>query len=421
MTWALFDSRQTDRSVSLSGVGILVYGIGSYLLGVGALVSVILVSLGVFAFTGGPVHIANPAGAALFNVGLLVLFGVQHSLMARAAFKERWTRIIHPSMERSTFVLATGLVLLPLVALWQPLPAALWSFDSPVARGALRGVALLGWAYLFLATFAIDHFELFGLQQSWRAFRDRPPVAVPFRERWMYRFDRHPIMTGVLVGLWATPDMTVGHLLFAGGLSAYLVVGVQLEERALLRQWGEVYESYRRRVRSLVPTLGTRDPHGRGGAAARGGTGGRMRGVFTAATRVEAPPERVWALVADVLHWPDWLPTVTAVEPLDSHALALGARYRIVQPRLPPAVWTVVRLEPRRSFSWESRSPGVRTLADHTLSPLPDGSTSVTLRIRFLGPLSTLARAIAGSLTREYMAREAASLKERIETNRDTV
>lgn len=404
MTWSMLDSRQTDRSVSLAGIGILAYGIGSYLLGVTALGAVILVSLGVYAFTGVPVHIANPIGAALFNVGLLVLFGLQHSLMARAGFKRRWTRIIPPAMERSTFVLATGLVLLPLVALWQPLPTTIWSVDAPLARETVRVVALLGWAYLFLATFAIDHFELFGLQQSWRGFRNQPPVAVPFRERWMYRFDRHPIMTGVLVGLWATPDMTVGRLLFVGGLSAYLVVGVQFEERALLRQWGEVYAGYRRRVRSLIPTLSPR------------GT----RGVYTATARVEAPPERVWPLMADVLRWPDWLPTVTTVEPLDSPALALHARYRIVQPKLPPAVWTVVRLEPLRSFSWESRSPGVRTLADHTLSPLPDGSTSVTLRIRFFGPLSMLARAIAGSLTRQYMAREAALLKERIETNRGT-
>jgi len=264
-----FASRRTDRSVSTSRVGILAYGIGSYLLGFAALVAVILVSLGAYAFTGGPVHIANPVVAALFNVGLLVLFGVQHSVMARAAFKERWTRIIDPSMERSTFVLATGAVLLPLVALWQPLPAVVWSLGSPFARETLTGIALLGWAYLFFATFAINHFELFGLQQSWRGFRDRPPVPLPFRERWMYRFDRHPLMTGVLVGLWATPEMTLGRLLFAAGLSAYVVVGVHFEERALLRQWGEAYESYRRRVPSLVPTVQSMDSKGQGDVATK--------------------------------------------------------------------------------------------------------------------------------------------------------
>jgi protein-S-isoprenylcysteine O-methyltransferase Ste14 len=252
------DLLQTDRSVSTANVafrraGILAYGAGSYAAGVAALVGVILVMLGVLDFTGGPVHIESPVFAGLFNLGLLVAFAVQHSVMARARFKERWTRVIHPSMERSTYVLATGAVLLPLLALWQPLPAFVWSLGSPLARGAATGIALLGWAYLFIATFAINHFELFGLQQVWRGFLGKAPAPVPFRERWMYRIDRHPIMTGVLVGLWATPEMTQGHLLFAAGLSLYVVIGVHFEERALRRQWGDTYETYRRRVPTIVP------------------------------------------------------------------------------------------------------------------------------------------------------------------------
>lgn len=417
-----FTSLHTDRSVSTSGAsfrraGILAYGIGSYLTGVAALVALILVSLGALPLTGGPVHLADPVVAALFNLGLLALFGVQHSVMARAAFKRRWTRILHPSMERSTFVLATGVVLLPLVALWQPLPTIVWSASSPVAREVVTGIGLLGWSYLLLATFAIDHFELFGLQQSWRGFRGRLPVPVPFRERWMYRFDRHPIMSGLLVGLWAVPEMTLGHLLFAAGFSAYVVVGVQFEERALRRQLGAVYESYRRRVPALVPTFRSRVASGRDGAPAPGRTAGRALGseAFAATLSVVAPPARVWALLADVVRWPDWLSTMRAVEPLDAEALALGARYRITQPRLKPAIWTVVRLDPRRSFAWETRSPGVRALADHSLTPLPDGSTSVTLEVRLSGPLAPLARLLAGSLTREYLAREAALLKQRVE------
>ncbi len=232
---------------------IAAYGAGSYLVGVAALVALILVMVGVLHFTGGPVHIASPVLAALFNVGLFVVFGVQHSVMARASFKERWVRIIHPSAERATYVLATGLVLLPLAWMWQPLPAVVWSVEAPLLRGAVTGVALLGWAYLFLATFAIDHFELFGLQQVWRNFRGKAPAPVPFRERWMYRFDRHPIMTGVLVGVWMTPEMTVGHLLFAAVASAYVIIGVHFEERALRRQLGAEYDAYRQRVRSIVP------------------------------------------------------------------------------------------------------------------------------------------------------------------------
>lgn len=260
MTSHGFVSAQTGRPAAPAGasfarIGLLAYGIGSYAVGVAALVAVILASLNVYSFTNSPVHLAHPAAAALFNIGLVVLFGAQHSIMARAAFKERWTRIIHPAMERSTFVLATGVVLLALVALWQPLPTVVWSWSPAVARATATGIALLGWTYLFLATFAIDHFELFGLQQSWLGFRGRPPVAVAFRERWMYRVDRHPIMTGVLVGLWAAPAMTVGRLLFAASLSAYVVIGVYFEERALRRQWGDVYRSYRRRVPALVPTV----------------------------------------------------------------------------------------------------------------------------------------------------------------------
>lgn len=251
-------SLHTDRSVlSSHGLlrrsGILAYGLASYLAGVAALLGLILVMLGLVPFTGGPVRIGHPVLAALFNLGLIAAFGLQHSLMARAGFKERWTRVIHPAMERSTYVLATGLVLLPVMWLWQPMPAVVWSVASPMGRGALTCFALLGWAYLFLASFAIDHFELFGLQQVWRAFRGKAQASVPFRERWMYRFDRHPIMTGVLIGIWVTPVMTLGHLLFATACTAYLCIGVHFEERALRRQWGAAYEDYRRRVGTLVP------------------------------------------------------------------------------------------------------------------------------------------------------------------------
>jgi len=117
----------------------------------------------------------------------------------------------------------------------------------------LTGIAVFGWAYLFMATFAIDHFELFGLQQVWRASHGQAPAPAPFQERWMYRIDRHPIMTGLLIGMWVTPEMTLGHLLFAALSSVYVVIGVHFEERALLRQWGAIYDAYRRRVPTIVP------------------------------------------------------------------------------------------------------------------------------------------------------------------------
>jgi uncharacterized membrane protein len=140
-----------------------------------------------------------------------------------------------------------------------------------------------------------------------------------------------------------------------------------------------------------------------------------MTRTFTDAARIAAPPEYVWSVLADVLRWPQWLPTVTSVEALDRPALAVGARYKIIQPKLRPAVWSVVELEPLKSFSWETRSTGVRALGSHSLDSAPNGETSVSLRIDFSGPLSPIVAFIAGRLTREYLALEAASLKQRVE------
>ena len=152
-------------------------------------------------------------------------------------------------------MLATGLVLAPLLALWQPMPAIVWSVEAPSLRWSVLGVAVAAWAYLLAASFAINHFELFGLQQVYQVLRGRPPTRVPFRERWMYRFDRHPIMTGILIGMWVTPTMTLDHLLFAAGSTVYVWIGVYFEERSLQRQWGQQYEEYRERVGTIVPTF----------------------------------------------------------------------------------------------------------------------------------------------------------------------
>lgn len=139
--------------------------------------------------------------------------------------------------------------------------------------------------------------------------------------------------------------------------------------------------------------------------------------TYTATGVIAAPPERVWPVLSDVLRWPEWLPTVTSVEALGAVPLVVGARYRVTQPKLRPAIWSVVQFEPQRSFSWESRSPGVRALASHSLSPANRVATNVTLQIHFSGPLAILASALAGRLTKEYLARETASLKQRVEAN----
>jgi protein-S-isoprenylcysteine O-methyltransferase Ste14 len=173
--------------------------------------------------------------------------------MARPTWKKLWLRVVGPALERPTYMLATGLVLLPVLWLWQPMPTVIWAFEPPVAIGAAYAVAVLAWAYLFVASFAIDHFELFGLRQVWSFFLGRPIAPVEFRERWMYRFDRHPIMTGALLGMWITPTMTLGHLVFAIGFSLYIVVGVFFEERSMLARWGAPYQDYCDRVGTIVP------------------------------------------------------------------------------------------------------------------------------------------------------------------------
>lgn len=137
--------------------------------------------------------------------------------------------------------------------------------------------------------------------------------------------------------------------------------------------------------------------------------------AYTATVRISAPAERVWSVLADVVRWPEWLPTMSSVEPLGPAPLAIGARYKITQPKLRPAIWSVVVLEPVRSFAWESRSPGVRALASHSVSSAPGGSSEVALQVEFSGALSFAVGALAGRLTSEYLAREVVSLKQRVE------
>ncbi len=239
-------------------VAVFAFGLSAYLVGVGALVAFILSMLGVVPFTGGPLGKSSLGPALAVDLLLLLLFGLQHSVMARPRFKERWTRVIPAAVERSTFLIATGLALLPLLWLWQPMPALVWAVHALALRCTLLGIALAGWSYLLLASFAINHFELFGLQQVYQALRGRQLTQPPFQVRWMYRFDRHPIMTGILIGIWVTPTMTVDHLLLAAGISIYVWIGVFFEERSLRRQLGRPYEEYCERVRSIVPTFKNR-------------------------------------------------------------------------------------------------------------------------------------------------------------------
>jgi protein-S-isoprenylcysteine O-methyltransferase Ste14 len=195
----------------------------------------------------------NPIGtSALIDVGLVALFGVPHSVMARPAFKRWWTRLIPESAERSTYVLVSTLSLIALFWFWQPMGGWLWNVTAPNAVTAIYGAYACGWLLLLYVTFLIDHFDLFGLRQVWLQLLGKPCTPVAFKMPWLYRQVRHPLYVGWLTIVWATPTMTVTHLVFAILSTVYILIGIQLEERDLIAAHPE-YADYRRRVPMLLP------------------------------------------------------------------------------------------------------------------------------------------------------------------------
>jgi len=200
-----------------------------------------------------------PFGRALaLDLALLALFAVQHSVMARPAFKRLWTRVVSPSLERPIYVLAASLCLIAVFAFWQPLGGVVWNVASPTARTLIYGLFAGGWSLVLVTTFLINHFDLFGLRQVWLYLRGVPYRRLRLVEPGPYKLVRHPIYAGFLLGFWSTPTMTAAHLVFALTTTAYILVAIQLEEHDLVAEHGASYESYRRRVPMLVPGLGRR-------------------------------------------------------------------------------------------------------------------------------------------------------------------
>jgi len=197
-----------------------------------------------------------PITALSINAALLSLFVVQHTIMARRGFKRWFTKFIPASMERSTFVLLASGCLLLLFWQWRPVPDLIWNVEAPWARGVLSALSLTGWGIVFLASFMVSHFDLFGLRQVWTQLLRRTPQPISFRLVGLYRVVRHPLMLGFLVAFWATPTMTVGHLFFAIMTTAYIIVGVAIEERDLVHEFGDRYRSYRRQVPAIIPVPG---------------------------------------------------------------------------------------------------------------------------------------------------------------------
>jgi methanethiol S-methyltransferase len=206
----------------------------------------------------------GPLGMALLvNALLLGVFAVQHSVMARPAFKRWWTRFVPRPAERSTYVLFSSLALIALFAFWQPIGGVIWDVQEPVGRAVLYGLFAFGWGLVLVATFLINHFDLFGLRQVWLHLRGREYRPLNFGTPGLYKIVRHPLYVGWLFAFWATPTMTAAHLFFALLTTAYILIAIRFEERDLVAEHGARYTEYRKQVPMLVPRIGGR-PSGAG-------------------------------------------------------------------------------------------------------------------------------------------------------------
>jgi len=232
----------------------LLYGAASYVVILGAFLHALgFVSGLVVAKTIDSGAATSGAQALVTDLLLMSVFAVQHSLMARRQFKEWWTRFVPKSVERSTYVLFSSLALLLLIWQWRPMPAVVWHVADPRLAMAVTALAFAGWLIVLTSTFLINHFELFGLHQVASNLTGASMPAPRFRTPLIYKLVRHPIYLGFVIAFWAAPTMTVGHLLFAAVTTAYILVGIMLEERDLVDLFGDEYRRYRARVSMLVP------------------------------------------------------------------------------------------------------------------------------------------------------------------------
>jgi protein-S-isoprenylcysteine O-methyltransferase Ste14 len=237
------------RRISFFLVGVVVYGLflATVLYAIGFVGNVVVTK----AIDTGTV-VPWPQALAI-DVALIALFGVQHSVMARPAFKRAWRRVVPVPLERSAYVLLSSACLFVLFWCWRPLPAPVWDASGTTIGAALAALFWLGWGLLVAATFLIDHFDLFGLRQVTLFLRGVEYTPLAFKRPLVYRFVRHPLMLCQLIAFWATPRMSVGHLVFAAGMTLYILVGIAFEERDLLAEYGESYAKYRAEVAMLAP------------------------------------------------------------------------------------------------------------------------------------------------------------------------
>jgi len=251
----MIDQDMRERRAGLLARSIaFLYGVFAYILFLGTIlyaigfVSNLVVPKTLETGTAGPL-----AEALIVNLVLMSIFALQHSVMARKQFKQWWTQFVPKAVERSTYVLLANLALILLMWQWRPMPAVVWHIGDPQIAMAVTGVSLVGWVIVFTSTFLINHFELFGLHQVTTDLAGRTIPAPRFRTPLYYKFVRHPLYLGFIIAFWAAPTMTAGHLLFAAVTTAYIFVGILLEERDLIDLFGDDYRRYKKRVSMLVP------------------------------------------------------------------------------------------------------------------------------------------------------------------------
>lgn len=232
---------------------VLLYGVISYVVGVAGLGCIVVALAKLIPF--GFLNSSDAANPIIWNSVLVVLWGLSHSGMARKGFKNWITKIVPDAAERSTYVLVSGVASILLIGLWQAVPGVIWSVQNPTGVTLLWTLFGFGWVYLLASTFAINHFDLFGLRQVYMHFMSQPLQPLKFVKTAMYRFTRHPIQTGVLIGIWATPEMTATQLILSIGFTVYIFVGLWFEEKDLVKDIGEPYVQYQREAGKVLPKL----------------------------------------------------------------------------------------------------------------------------------------------------------------------
>jgi protein-S-isoprenylcysteine O-methyltransferase Ste14 len=247
-------SPQVAGSSRILGFIAFLYGIAAYLVFVVTILYAIGFVMGLVVPKSIDTGTDTPAvEAVIINLLLMMLFAVQHSVMARKRFKAWWTQFVPRAVERSTYVLLASLSLLLLFWQWRPMPEVIWNIEDADLAVTLVTLSFAGWVLVFLSTFAINHFELFGLQQVTHNLTDKPAAAPQFRTPLFYKFVRHPLYLGFIIAVWAAPVMTVGHMLFSVVITLYILVGTALEERDLIALFGDDYRRYKQRVGMIIP------------------------------------------------------------------------------------------------------------------------------------------------------------------------